>query len=118
MHIHTTLRQANHVLTGVLSGLRKLEKKHKDRIAEVAVVAYKNGRENGYGLNVYFEDIEKANFYLAFSECRGSDQIVVYKGKFDYDGIPTEETYAARVYFDQEAYDKAAKYIINSIKKS
>ena len=75
---------------------------------------YSNGREQGY--HVHSLDNQRA---ASFSENRNSDDIVVYLGlhQFFHDGHPDENVYNNRKYFDSDAYEEAAEWIINYIIK-
>jgi hypothetical protein len=94
----------------VLAEVRKLAKSSKDD-SQVQIEMYVNCREQGYALASC--DDRK----VAFSECRNSDQIVVYYGKrkdFTFNtNIPSDEVYENwQKRFNYNEAAKAARFIV------
>lgn len=94
----------------VLAEVRKLAKSSKDD-SQVQIEMYVNCREQGFALASCDER------KVAFSECRNSDDIVVYYGKrsdFTFNtNIPTDviyENYQKR--FHAHEFSKAARFIM------
>jgi hypothetical protein len=79
------------------------------------IECYANGREHGFCIQHYQRCI-------AFSECRNSDQIVIYVGSphdFSMAGnIPSDEVYRAAKFFDYDKHAEATDYIIGLMKQS
>jgi hypothetical protein len=75
------------------------------------VEAYQNGREQGFALFT-------TNFYVSFSECRNTDQIVVYKSKYAALKSITPEMYDNARYFSEGDYVGAAEYILEVYRQS
>lgn len=84
---------------------------------ELSVQAYSNCREQGYAITMFGGD--KRIKKVAFSQCRNSDSIVVYRG---YNGdfldgnIPIKEVYGERNFFQKgngnECF-QAAEFILD-----
>ena len=105
--ISESLQVALHVLKHI-----DLNKKAADEF--IHVIGYENGREHGLALITGFTYNRRLT--ICWSECRNSDQIVVYVSKpgeqFDRDtNIPTERAYKAATYFGYNEYERAAKFI-------
>jgi len=77
---------------------------------------YSNGREQGYHIKNH--NTQQA---LSFSECRNTDQIVVYCGHFTLftmqGNVPNEEVYRNAKYFKHDEYVEAAQYIYAYLNK-
>ena len=74
---------------------------------EYILEPYQNGREHGFAISNYKNDLK-----VAFSEYRNSDSIVVYlgtNGDFAMGGnIPSEKVYSKKEFFDYNgAFDAA-----------
>ena len=94
----------------VLAEVRKLAKRSKDD-SMVYVEPYVNCREQGFALATC--DARK----VAFSECRNTDQIVVYYGQrrdFAFNtNIPCDEVYEHwQKRFSHNEHAKAARFIM------
>lgn len=96
--------------------LDNLNEEEKDIGSRFTIQPYMNGREQGFAVMNY-----DAPGYpkVAFAECRGSDQIVVYTG-FNVDfssggNVASEETYKKAKYFDSEQYVAAAHEALNHL---
>ena len=107
MTIHNKLAHANKVLAHV----RKLT---KGKRGELCILAYKNGRENGYTLAGWKKT--KGLLEVTFSENRNSDHIVVYVGQTVDDTI-TDKAYESKKLFmpDAAGCARAAKYVVKSL---
>ncbi len=70
---------------------------------------YANNREQGYCLRRLW-----GNLAISFGEQRASDQVVVYVGNCDSNGVPDEHTYENNAkYFDSP--ERAFKYILKQM---
>jgi hypothetical protein len=95
--------------------LRLVEKKIKDYDApNIYLGTYQNGREQGYSLHILVADPSKWE-WVAWSEDRSSDSVVVYIEQFDSCQSVSDDAYATRQLFDSE--NDAAKYIAQLIKE-
>lgn len=78
---------------------------------------YLNGRECGFG--ICFWDYGKRHARkLVFSECRNSDQFVVYRGgvhDFGMNNELTDEIYQNKRFFDHDEPHLAADYIVEQL---
>lgn len=84
---------------------------------ELSVHEYDNGREHGYVLELdsldnYFVSYQDS-LWVAFSENRNSDDIVIYMDKGHYVGKLTDSSYNSRVYYGYGQIVDAATYITN-----
>jgi hypothetical protein len=102
----------------VLAELRRIaedERRGKDNSTEdyVFVETYSNCREQGFAIKAH--DSAK----VAWSECRNSDQIVVYFGKakdFEFNtNIPSEKSYKNARYFNPDKIEQAARFIFKKL---
>ena len=93
----------------VLAEVRKLAKRSKDD-SVILIEAYVNCREQGFALASC--DARK----VAFSECRNTDEIVVYAGErrdFTFNtNIPSDEVYENQKRFRYNEFAKAARFIV------
>jgi hypothetical protein len=108
-----SMTQALGVLGALNNYVRELDK-HGD----FTLQAYSNGREQGFHLKHYHEDHPDDWKAVSFSEDRRSDNIVVYWGtpnQFSMQGnIIDDDGYRNQAeYFTCEAYDDAARFILN-----
>lgn len=79
---------------------------------------FDNCREQGYVLKVWGKGLTV--FYVAFSECRNSDEIVVYcysNANFPQNLPATEDDWSDRKFFRWDEVDESAKYILDRAKK-
>lgn len=79
---------------------------------------FDNGREQGYTLKVTRSEPGRLN--ISFSECRNSDEIVVYVYQNSQWGtnMPLDESdWNDRKYFPEMEYDRAAQYILDRVMK-
>lgn len=108
---HESLKVARRVLSKL--DLPKHVAKRSD------VICYENGREHGLAIRHF--DGNAGSRMACFAESRNTDQIVVYVGRvedFDTNGnIPSEKVYQARKFFGNGQYEKAARFIAQSISK-
>jgi hypothetical protein len=74
---------------------------------------FDNGREQGFVLKVWCVGMNQ--FTIAFSECRNSDEIVVYCYTTHLlNNLPaTDADWADRKYFSYKEVDLAAQYILD-----
>lgn len=83
------------------------------------VEPYLNGRESGFAVQFYARK-GKPDVKLVFSEARGTDSIVIYKGKsyeFSMQGNGlTEEIYRNAFYCGPDEYVKAARMIVAELR--
>lgn len=90
-----------------------------EEISNLSIDSYANGREHGFALQFYLraglQDVK-----CVFSENRNSDSIVVYTDeswKFSMQGnTPSDEAYNARRFFEYNAYDAAAQYVLTQLR--
>lgn len=111
------VKRAQKIMRLVVKALNMMDfgKRANDCYPYASVETYKDCRENGFSISVYAG--KKAPRQVIFSECKGSDQIVVYFEKvqlFRHE-IPTDEMYKAARCFDTE--EKAAKFCIRFLTK-
>lgn len=82
---------------------------------------YTNGREHGYALELTFNkryvDVDK-RIWIAFSENRNSDDIVVYDDVGYWNGNITEKSWQDASYFKYGDFYKCAEYIYNLMKQA
>lgn len=71
---------------------------------------YQNGRESGFCINNNLGDK-----FVAFSENRNSDDIVVYTSNVPFNmagNIPSDEVYQQRKFFNYRKTKEAAEFIV------
>lgn len=104
----------------VLAEVKRLaqdDRRGRNHIGEdyVTVEVYANCREQGFALKAH-DDCK-----VAFSECRNTDQIVVYVGKsreFEFNtNIPSERAYSNARFFNPDQVEHAAKFIFKTLSK-
>ena len=79
---------------------------------------FDNCREQGFVLKVWCAKM--SGFNIAFSECRNSDEIVIYcytKTNFPNNLPATDADWADRKYFSYKEVDLAAQYILDRAAK-
>lgn len=88
-----------------------IDKFSAERFPEIDVEPYLNGRENGFAIKRWHNTRQ-----AVFSESRNSNEIVLFTGRttdFSMQGnTPNEEGNWTRVYFEPDAYVKAADAVI------
>jgi hypothetical protein len=91
--------------------LWKVEQITGNQSEEWTLYPYLNGREAGYSLTAY------PGLWVAFSENRNSDEIVVYVGRagdFEMAGhVPINSAWRSRRYFHPDHVEQAARYIVD-----
>jgi hypothetical protein len=96
----------------VWAALQKKLRSKKASNLDVYVGSYQNGREQGISLHVYLPEAIRG-LWLAFSENRNSDSIVVYQDDHDPMQCISEKAYANRVFFNK--VDVAVAHLLNVI---
>lgn len=99
----------------VVLALLKEELRGTDHDVEFELDFYHNGRENGYVLKLTYVDghyvLDNAlSRWIAFSEYRRSDDVVVYTDCGYWDGDLTEKSYDELQLFSK--YSTVVKYIL------
>lgn len=112
MKFYNLMSVANRVLKIVKRVLTNAAPASK---ATVYIGPYQNGREHGYKLHGY---ISAHSIYIAFSENRNSDEIVVYHGNTGALAGLSDEMYKNAMYFKPDDEKGAAKYIAKLILES
>jgi len=100
------------------SMLRDLQKDKRSKKVKAYVKVYDNGREQGYMLKAS-RKTDITQFTIAFSECRGSDEIVVYHSEILGEGLGnsmSNDFYASKKFFKSEHYFDVVTYIFSLIK--
>lgn len=90
-------------------------KLNEENDAEFIVDTYNNGRERGYVLKLYSVDREwccHTNFWVAFSEYRNSDSVVVYTDNDYWVDEITEKSYNEANFFGYGNWIECADYIV------
>ena len=95
----------------VLQGIKKFKASKKMKLI---LQCYQNGREQGYMLNRM--DVV-SRLYVSFSECRNSDQIVVYVDDKDNMQSISDNAYNNKTFFCPDDHMKAAHYIVDLFEK-
>lgn len=102
-------------LAGLL--LKDLQRDKRSKKVDAYVKVYDNGREQGYMLKVSHKK-NTDQLTIAFSEWRGSDEIVVYNSKVLGDGsgsMISDEFYKSKKFFDWDCREDARDYIFSLI---
>lgn len=114
------LKQNLQVATAVLAVVNTILN-DDDQVDRFHVEAYSNGREQGYHIRGWADDIGCEGLGISFSENRNSDHIVVYTGKsssFSMQGnVPQEGVYKNAKYFEYGEYYKAASFIVEKMRE-
>ena len=98
--------------------LLELQNDARSEYVDVYVKVYDNGREQGYMLKAS-RKTDITQFTIAFSECRGSDEIVVYHSEILGEGLGnsmSNDFYASKKFFKSEHYFDVVTYIFSLIK--
>ena len=98
--------------------LLELQNDARSEYVDVYVKVYDNGREQGYMLKAS-RKTDTTQFTIAFSECRGSDEIVVYHSEILGEGLGNSmsgDFYASKKFFKYNGYQDAVEYIFLLIK--
>ena len=108
MNIHNKRQMADDVLAYVTKSLAAVD-------VDLTLQSYQNGREQGHALVFYGGAIPSVHLitWIGFSECRNSDDVVVYVDKQDPMQSISDDSYAKRRLFDTP--QKAGDYIIETI---
>jgi hypothetical protein len=99
----------------VLAALQKILRNVPKGANYILLEHYQNCREQGFlVVNYKTSSSGTSSHWVAFSECRNSDSIVVFpsSGETDYppmQGI-SEKSWENRVFFKPDEYDKAAAF--------
>ena len=91
---------------------------NRDDKIELDLETYSNGREYGYVLKLDTVDgrlLFSNQLWIAFSEFRRSDDIVIYTDKGYWNGQLTDKSYEESKSFRYDEAAKAAEYIKNII---
>lgn len=108
-----TLIDSLKVASKILFELRNDDRSGK---VDAYVKVYNNGREQGYMLKVSREEDSKI-LSIAFAECRGSDEIVIYNSQEDGVGIHgvnySDGFYDSKELFNYNCTDEAVDYIFS-----
>ena len=104
-----------HLADAVLAIIKNYEDNNDDD-TDLLLHEYDNGREHGYVLELQrFESLSwldtDKRMWVAFSEYRRSDDIVVYHDKGTFDGHLTDFSYDAKTFFKYNEIFDAANYI-------
>jgi hypothetical protein len=110
MKIGTLNNNKARIVLGILE-----EMTDDDNSRYLALHSYSNCREQGFCLETTFSTPRR---WVAFSECRNSDSIVVYTDTASWVGGLTDESYKNVNYFNYNAYTQAAEYIHNLLEST
>lgn len=109
--MYSCMKQAEEVLKVLKKKLPKTSKNSDG----ICYQPFQNGREHGFSIRNL-----DTRMQVCFAENRNSDDIVVYYGEtyktFDINNLPqTDEDWARKKYFEPEAYEKAAEFILEYV---
>ena len=102
----------------VLRQLKKLDVSIVLKHVEVVVSAFSNGREQGYHLLLYRDNIRNSNA-VSFAQQRTSDDIVVYYGNENDFDITTNHPvdWDKKKFFRYNELDKCVAFIADQLTK-
>jgi hypothetical protein len=93
--------------------LREVRKRGRELRGTVSLRLMSNGREQGIVLSVGYGDLPA----IGFCEGRSSDDIVVYVGQFDLNGVPDDRTYELRRVYPAGEYERAAREVVFQLRR-
>lgn len=115
------IRPAQKVLTAIKKIVAKIpNKKTRTGLAQnyLALSCYQNCREQGFMVSNWRTGGRGEHRWVAFSENRNSDSIVVYPSQKD-EGMPftsiTDESWQARRFFGPDEAEKAAAFCVKHL---
>lgn len=121
MTIQVTEIKTNAVAIKVLSYFKAIAIGEHENVAAregfMTVEYYMNGRERGFAIRPELFTVPSPDRKVAFSECRNSNQIVVYFGRIEdfanETNMPSRDVYLKAKYLEPHQAASAAEFIYN-----